>query len=55
MQSVRTTFRGFAMDFPGRRALLAAWGARALGAELPKGRSLVEELLADRRLAAEAE
>ena len=27
----------------------------ALGAELPKDRSLVEELLADRRLAAEAE
>jgi antitoxin PrlF len=28
---------------------------RALGAGLPKDRSLVEELLADRRLAAEAE
>jgi len=28
---------------------------RALGAGLPKARSLVEELLADRRLAAEAE
>ena len=28
---------------------------RALGAEVPKDRSLVEELLADRRLAAEAE
>jgi antitoxin PrlF len=44
----------------GRRLVLqrqqdAVAELRALGAELPKGRSLVEELLADRRLAAEAE
>jgi antitoxin PrlF len=44
----------------GRRLVLerqqdAVAELRALGAELPKDRSLVEELLADRRLAAEAE
>lgn len=44
----------------GRRLVLerqqdAVAELRALGAGLPKGRSLVEELLADRRLAAESE
>ena len=44
----------------GRRLVLqrqqdAVAELRALGTELPKDRSLVEELLADRRLAAEAE
>jgi antitoxin PrlF len=44
----------------GRRLVLerqqdAVAELRALGAELPKDRSLVEELLADRHLAAEAE
>jgi AbrB family looped-hinge helix DNA binding protein len=44
----------------GRRLVLqrqqdAVAELRVLGAELPKGRSLVEELLADRRLDAAAE
>ncbi|WP_211141494.1 AbrB/MazE/SpoVT family DNA-binding domain-containing protein [Mycobacterium haemophilum] len=44
----------------GRRLVLerpqdAVTELRALAAEVPKDRSLVEELLADRRLAAEAE
>lgn len=44
----------------GRRVVLerpqdAVAELRALGAELPRGRSLVEELLAERRLAAKAE
>jgi antitoxin PrlF len=44
----------------GRRLVLerqqdAVAELRTLGADLPKDRSLVEELLADRRLAAEAE
>ena len=48
------------LQVTGRRLVLqrqqdAVAELRALGAGLPKDRSLVEELLADRRLAAEAE
>jgi len=48
------------LQVTGRRLVLqrqqdAVAELRALGAGLAKGRSLVEELLADRRLAAEAE
>ena len=48
------------LHLTGRRLVLerqedAVAELRALGAGLPRNRSLVEELLADRRLAAEAE
>ena len=48
------------LQVTGRRLVLerpqdAVAELRALGAKLPKDRSLVEELLAERRLAAEAE